>query len=71
MSEQTTGYNWCSNTKTARAGVDKDPLHGSVTPPLYISTNYAFDGFGNKRPYDYSRSGNPTRDTLGRVWSRR
>lgn len=67
MSEQTTGYNWCSNTKTARAGVDKDPLHGSVTPPLYISTNYAFDGFGNKRPYDYSRSGNPTRDTLGRV----
>ena len=56
---------WCSGTKTARAGVDKDPLHGSVTPALYLSTNYSFEGFGKKRPYDYSRSGNPTRDELG------
>lgn len=58
---------WQNITKTARAGVDKDPAHGSVTPPLYLSTNYSFDGFGKKRPYDYSRSGNPTRDELGRV----
>lgn len=65
MSEQTT--EWCSSTKTARAGVDKDPLHGSVTPALYLSTNYSFEGLGKKRPYDYSRSGNPTRDELGRA----
>lgn len=58
---------WQNITKTARAGVDKDPAHGSVTPPLYLSTNYSFDGFGKKRPYDYSRSGNPTRDELGRA----
>lgn len=64
MSEQTENT-WCSSTRTARAGVDKDPLHGSVTPALYLSTNYSFDGFGKKRPYDYSRSGNPTRDELG------
>ena len=66
MSEQATNE-WASSTKTARAGVEKDPLHGSVTPALYLSTNYTFEGFGKKRPYDYSRSGNPTRDELGRA----
>ena len=33
-------------------------------PPIYLSSNYAFDGFDGKGPYDYSRSGNPTRDQL-------
>jgi cystathionine gamma-synthase len=51
-------------TIAARAGVDKDPAHGAVMPPLYLSTNYSFEGFGKKREYDYSRSGNPTRDVL-------
>ena len=57
--------NWQNSTKTARAGVDRDPVHGSVTPPLYLSTNFSFEGFNRKRPYDYTRSGNPTRDDLG------
>jgi len=52
-------------TKTARAGIDRDIAHGAVTPPLYLSSNYAFAGYNQKRPYDYSRSGNPTRDGLG------
>ncbi|MGP1667075.1 MAG: PLP-dependent transferase, partial [Rhodanobacter sp.] len=30
-----------------------------------MSSNYSFAGFGQKRVYDYSRSGNPTRDLLG------
>jgi cystathionine gamma-synthase len=51
-------------TIAARAGVDSDSAHGSVMPPLYLSTNYSFEGFGKKRAYDYSRSGNPTRDVL-------
>jgi len=34
-------------------------------PPLHLSSNYAFAGFGQKRRYEYTRSGNPTRDTLG------
>jgi len=33
-----------------------------VTPPLVLSSNFSFDGLGGKRRYDYSRSGNPTRD---------
>jgi len=48
-----------------RAGIESDTQHGAVVPPLHLSTNYAFEGLGGKRAYDYSRSGNPTRDLLG------
>lgn len=51
-------------TACARSGVDTDTAHGSVMPPLYLSSNYSFAGFEQKRKYDYSRSGNPTRDVL-------
>jgi len=30
-----------------------------------LSSTYSFAGFGERRQYDYSRSGNPTRDALG------
>jgi cystathionine gamma-synthase len=45
--------------------VNNDPAHGAVMPPLYLSSNYSFDGLEGKRKYDYTRSGNPTRDVLG------
>jgi cystathionine gamma-synthase len=45
-------------------GVNADPTYGAVIPPLYLSANYSFDGYGGKRAYDYTRSGNPTRDVL-------
>jgi cystathionine gamma-synthase len=51
-------------TIAARAGVDADTAHGAVMPPLYLSSNYSFAGFARKRAYDYTRSGNPTRDVL-------
>jgi len=51
-------------TIAARAGVDADSAHGAVMPPLHLSSNYSFAGFARKRRYDYTRSGNPTRDTL-------
>lgn len=52
-------------TSAVRAGIDRDTAYGAVTPPLVLSSNFSFDGFGNKRQYDYTRSGNPTRDLLG------
>ncbi len=56
----------CSAATTAvRAGIDCDPAYGAVTPPIVLSSNFSFDGFNNKRQYDYTRSGNPTRDLLG------
>jgi cystathionine gamma-synthase len=51
-------------TQSVRAGVDADAAHGAIMPPVYLSTNYSFAGFGQKRRYDYTRSGNPTRDAL-------
>src|SRR3546814_8016823 len=51
-------------TRAVRAGIGSDTQHGAVVPALHLSTNYSFEGFGRKRAYDYSRSGNPTRDLL-------
>jgi cystathionine gamma-synthase len=36
---------------------------------LHLSSNFAFAGFGEKRQYDYTRSGNPTRDALAEALS--
>jgi cystathionine gamma-synthase len=51
-------------TRAVRAGIESDAHHGAVVPALHLSTNYTFAGFNRKRRYDYSRSGNPTRDLL-------
>src|SRR5690349_23025553 len=52
------------STRAVRAGIESDAHHGAVVPALHLSTNYTFEGFNKKRKYDYSRSGNPTRDLL-------
>jgi len=52
-------------TRAVRAGIDCDSAFGAVTPPLILSSNFSFAGFNAKREYDYTRSGNPTRDLLG------
>jgi cystathionine gamma-synthase len=52
-------------TRAVRAGLESDPVTGAVVPPIHLSATYAFRGYGDKRAYDYSRSGNPTRDLLG------
>jgi cystathionine gamma-synthase len=54
-----------SETRAVRAGLESCDVTGAVVPPLHLSSTYAFRGFGDKRKYDYSRSGNPTRDLLG------
>ncbi len=51
-------------TRAVRASIESDTQHGAVVPPLHLSSNFAFAGFGEKRHYDYTRSGNPTRDAL-------
>jgi cystathionine gamma-synthase len=53
------------STRAVRAGIDSDTSFGAVAPPLVLSANFSFDGLGGKRRYDYTRSGNPTRDQLG------
>jgi cystathionine gamma-synthase len=55
------------STRAARAAVDQDPAWGSVMPPLHLSSNFSFAGFDEKRTYDYTRSGNPTRQSLADI----
>lgn len=51
-------------TSAVRSGIGSDKQFGAVTPPLYLTSNYSFAGFGQPRQYDYARSGNPTRSSL-------
>lgn len=51
-------------TRAARAGLERDTQHGAVVPPIHLSSTFSFAGFAQKRAYDYTRSGNPTRDLL-------
>ena len=51
-------------TTAVRAAIDTDRAHGAIVPPLYLSSNFSFDGYAKPRQYDYTRSGNPTRDAL-------
>jgi cystathionine gamma-synthase len=49
-------------TRAVRAGIGADTAHHAVTPPIYLSTSYTFESLTDRGRYDYSRSGNPTRD---------
>ncbi len=51
-------------TIAVRAAIESDKQYGAVVPPLYLSSNFTFAGYNDKRQYDYTRSGNPTRDAL-------
>jgi len=51
-------------TAAVRSGMESDGEHGAVVPPLHLSSNFTFEALGQRRVYDYSRSGNPTRSLL-------
>jgi len=56
-------------TQTVRAGIECGDPTGCVVPPLHLSATFAFRAFADKRAYDYTRSGNPTRDLLAEALS--
>ncbi|KAI9101307.1 Cys/Met metabolism PLP-dependent enzyme-domain-containing protein [Phlyctochytrium arcticum] len=51
-------------TLAVHAGQDPDPVTGAVIPPLSLSTTFAQSSAGVHKGYDYSRSGNPTRNAF-------
>lgn len=51
--------------RALRTGFESDTTHGAVVPPIYLSSNFTFEGINRARPYDYTRAGNPTRDLFG------
>ena len=54
-----------ARTIAAANGIATDTAFGAVTPPLYLSSNYAFATFEQGQAYEYSRTSNPSRDLLG------
>jgi len=54
------------NFKTLAIHAGHDPLEhqGAVMTPIYQTSTFAFQDVGKPGPFDYSRSGNPTRKTL-------
>ena len=51
-------------SKLIHGGIDGDPHTGAVTVPLYLTSTYKQDAIGNHRGYEYSRTGNPTREAV-------
>ena len=52
------------DTLCIHGGQDPDEATGAVMTPIVLSSTFVQDGPGAHRGYDYSRAGNPTRDTL-------
>jgi cystathionine gamma-lyase len=54
-------------TKAVHSGNEPDRDTGAVAPPIFMASTFAQDGIGKPRGYEYSRSGNPTRERLERA----
>lgn len=54
------------NIETAliHGGISTDERTGAVNVPIYQTSTYKQDGLGKMRGYEYSRTGNPTREAL-------
>lgn len=51
-------------TDTIHAGVAPDKAYGAIMTPIYQSSTFVFEDIGKHRGFDYTRSGNPTRQAL-------
>lgn len=51
-------------TKAVHTGVHKDQQYNSVITPIYPTSTFYWNDLETNSGYDYTRSGNPTRDAL-------
>ena len=51
-------------TQAAHIGLERASRTGAVTVPIYQTATFRHPGLGQSTGYDYSRSGNPTRQAL-------
>ncbi len=51
-------------TRAIHVGQQRDPQTGAVVPPLHLASTFVQPAAGEWGRYDYSRSGNPTREAL-------
>ena len=64
MAKENMDERWGFETRAIHAGQKPDPRTGAITVPVYQTTTYEQDQVGKDRGYEYSRTGNPTRDAL-------
>ena len=51
-------------TRAIHDGQEPDPVTGAVTVPVFQTSTYQQDAIGKQRGFEYSRTGNPTRQAL-------
>ena len=51
-------------TKAIHAGLEPDSATGAIMTPIYQTSTYIQDSIGNHKGFEYSRTGNPTRQAL-------
>ncbi|BAZ30593.1 cystathionine gamma-lyase [Cylindrospermum sp. NIES-4074] len=51
-------------TRAIHEGQQPDPQTGAVIVPIYLTSTYEQEAIGQHKGYEYSRTGNPTRNAL-------
>jgi cystathionine beta-lyase/cystathionine gamma-synthase len=55
------------DTRLVRVGLGADPATGAISAPIHPSATFCHPALGETTGFDYSRTGNPTRQTLERA----
>ena len=55
---------WGFSTRALHVGQGPDPATGAVVQPIHMATTFAQRGVGEHKGFEYSRTGNPTRNAL-------
>lgn len=55
---------WGFSTRAVHIGQGPDPETGAVVQPIHMATTFAQQGVGKHKGFEYSRTGNPTRNAL-------
>ena len=55
---------WGFATRALHIGQGPDPVTGAVVQPIHMATTFAQQGVGKHKGFEYSRTGNPTRNAL-------
>lgn len=53
-----------TDTAVIHGGISTDEKTGAVNVPIYQTSTFRQDGLGKMRGYEYTRTGNPTREAL-------
>jgi cystathionine gamma-lyase len=57
-------HSWGFSTRALHIGQGPDPATGAVVQPIHMATTFAQQGVGKHHGFEYSRTGNPTRNAL-------